>query len=84
MSDGGGLVTKSCLIRSPMDYSPPGPSVHGIFQARTLEWIVISFSRETFRFRDQARVSHIQEISCTAGRFFTARVTREGLNSSRR
>ena len=29
----------------PMDYSPPGSSVYGIFQARMLEWIVISFSR---------------------------------------
>ena len=29
----------------PMDYSPPGSSVHGIFQAITLEWVAISFSR---------------------------------------
>ena len=57
MSDGGGLVTKSCLIRSPMDYSPPGPSVHGIFQARTLEWIVISFSRGFLQPRDWTQVS---------------------------
>ena len=28
----------------PMDYSPPGSSVHGILQARILEWIAISFS----------------------------------------
>ena len=28
-----------------MDYSPPGPSVHGILQARMLEWVAISFSR---------------------------------------
>ena len=28
-----------------MDYSPPGPSVHGIFQARILEWVAIPFSR---------------------------------------
>ena len=27
-----------------MDYSPPGPSIHGIFQARVLEWIAIAFS----------------------------------------
>ena len=31
----------------PMDCSPPGSSVHGIFQARILEWIAISFSRES-------------------------------------
>ena len=29
----------------PMDCSPPGSSVHGIFQARILEWVAISFSR---------------------------------------
>ena len=40
---GGGLVTKSCpTLRDPMDYSPPGPSVHGISQARTLQWVAIS------------------------------------------
>jgi len=31
-----------------MDCSPPGSSVHGILQARILEWVVISFFRETF------------------------------------
>ena len=30
---------------NPMDYSPPGSSVHGIVQARILEWVAISFSR---------------------------------------
>ena len=30
----------------PMDYSPPGSAVHGIFQARTLQWVVIPFSNE--------------------------------------
>ena len=36
-------VTQSCLTLSdPMD--PPGSSVHGIFQARILEWVVISSS----------------------------------------
>ena len=35
-----------CLILcDPMDYSPPGSSVHGILQARTLEWVAIPFSR---------------------------------------
>jgi len=38
-------VAQSCLTPSdPMDYSPPGPSVHGIFQARVLEWVAIAFS----------------------------------------
>ena len=43
----------------PMDCSPRGPSVHGIFQARLLEWIAISFSRESSWLRDQTQVSHI-------------------------
>ena len=38
-------VAQSCLTPSdPMDCSPPGPSVHGIFQARALEWVAIAFS----------------------------------------
>ena len=38
-------VTQSCLTLSdPMDYSLPGSSVHGIFQARVLEWGAIAFS----------------------------------------
>ena len=38
-------VAQSCPIPSdPMDCSPPGPSVHGIFQARVLEWVAIAFS----------------------------------------
>ena len=41
------LVTKSCLILcDPMDYSLPGSSIHGISQARILEWVVISSSRD--------------------------------------
>ena len=40
-----GEVAQSCLtLRDPMDCSPPGSSVHGIFQARVLEWDVIAFS----------------------------------------
>ena len=36
---------QSCPTRrDPMDYSPPGSSVHGIFQARVLEWVAIAFS----------------------------------------
>ena len=39
-------VTQSCLtLCNPMDCSPPGSSVHGILQARILEWVAISFSR---------------------------------------
>ena len=39
------LVTQSCpMLRNSMDCSPPGSSVHGILQAKTLEWVAISFS----------------------------------------
>ena len=38
-------VTQSCLtLSNPMDCSPPGSSVHGIFQARVLEWVAVVFS----------------------------------------
>ena len=38
-------IAQSCpTLRDPMDCSPPGSSVHGIFQARILEWGAISFS----------------------------------------
>ena len=40
------LVAQLCLtLCDPMDCSPPGSSVHGILQARILEWIAIPFSR---------------------------------------
>ena len=40
------LVAKLCLtLCDPMDCSPSGSSVHGILQARILEWVAISFSR---------------------------------------
>ena len=42
-----------------MDCSLPGFSVHGIFQARILEWVAISFSRRSSRPRDWTRVFHI-------------------------
>jgi len=42
-------VTQLCLILfDPMDYSPPGSSVHGIFQAGTLEKVAISYCRRIF------------------------------------
>ena len=43
------LVTKSCpTLHYPKDYSPPGFSVHGIFQARVLEWGAIVFSEISY------------------------------------
>ena len=41
-------VAQSCpTLSDPMDHSPPGSSVHGIFQARVLEWGAIAFSKQT-------------------------------------
>ena len=37
-------VSQSCPLSDPMDYSLPGSSVHGVFQARVLEWVAIAFS----------------------------------------
>ena len=60
-------VTQSCpTLWDPMDCSLPGSSIHGIFQARALEWVAISFSRVSFQPRDQTRVSRI------VGRHFTS------------
>ena len=58
------LVTQVYLtLCDPVGCSPPGSSVHGISQARILEWVSISFSRGSSRPRDQT------QVSCTAGRF---------------
>ena len=51
-------VTQSCpTLCDPVDCSPPGSSVHGILQARILEWVAISFSREFSQPRDGTWVS---------------------------
>ena len=47
------FVTKLYLFCGCMDCSPPGSSVHGISQAGILEWVSISFSRGSYRPRDQ-------------------------------
>ena len=45
------VKVKSCPTPSdPMDCSPPGPSIHGIFQARVLEWGAIAFSVEVLEY----------------------------------
>ena len=45
-SESEGEVVQSCLtLHDPMDYSPPGSSIHGILQARVLEWGAIAFSQ---------------------------------------
>ena len=53
-------VAQSCpTLCDPMDCSLPGSYLHGILQARVLEWGAISFSRGSSRPRDRTRVSHI-------------------------
>ena len=53
-------VAQSCLtLCSPADYSPPGSSVHGIFQARIPEWVAISFSKGSSQPRDLTHTSCI-------------------------
>ena len=65
-------VTQSCLtLCNAMDCSLPGSSIHGIFQARVLEWVAISFSRGSSRPRDRT------QVSCIVGKCFTIWATRE-------
>ena len=60
------LVTCLCpTLCDPMDCSPPGSSVHGILQARILEWVAIPFSGGSSQPRNQTQVFYI------AGRLFT-------------
>ena len=55
---------KSCpTLSDPVDYSPLGPSVHGILQGRVLEWVVISSSRGSSQPRDKnLRLLHCRQI----------------------
>ena len=67
-------VTQSCpTLCDPMDCSLPGSSIHGIFQARVLEWGAMSFSRGSSWPRDWTWVSRI------VGRRFTIWASREVL-----
>ena len=64
-------AAQSCpTLCDPMNYSLLGSSVHGILQARILEWVAISFSRRYSQPRDWTQVSHI------VGRCFTVWATR--------
>ena len=69
-----GEVVQSCpTLFDLMDCSLPGSSLHGVFQARVLEWFAISFSRGSSHPRDRSQVSRI------VGRRFTVLATREDL-----
>ena len=60
-------VTQSCLtLCDPMDYT-----VHGILQARIVEWVAFPFSRGSSQPKNRT------QVSCIAGGFFTSRATRE-------
>ena len=57
---GGGLVPNLCpTLCGPMDCRPPGFSVYGILQARTLEWVFTSFSRGSSQSGESAIISCI-------------------------
>ena len=63
------LVTQSCLtLRDPMDCSPPGSSVHGIFQVRILKWVAISFPGD---ITDLGIEPGCPASPASAGEFFT-------------
>ena len=65
------LVTQLCLtLWDPTDCGPPGSSVHGVLQARILEWVAVLISRGSSWPRDCTRASRI------AGRFFTISAAR--------
>ena len=55
---------QSCpALCNPMDCSPPGSSVHGILQARILEWVTMPSSRGSSQFSDQTRVSYVSPLA---------------------
>ena len=64
---------QSCqTLCNPMDSNPPGSSVHGILQARVLEWVAMPSSIASPRLRDRTYISY---VSCIGGGFFTTRAT---------
>ena len=66
------LVAQSCLtLWDPVDYSPPGSSIHGDSPSRILDWVAMSSSRESSQPRDWT------QVSCIAGGFFTDWTTRK-------
>ena len=74
---------KSCqlcpTLCNPMDCSPPGSSVHGILQARILEWVAMPSSRGSSQPRDQTCVSYIY-LHCQVGSLPLAQPEKPSLN----
>ena len=68
---------QSCpILCDPIDHSPPGSSVHGILQARILEWVAMPSSRVSSRPKDQTCISYVSSL---AGGFFTTSTNWEAL-----
>ena len=65
----GGLAQSCRTLCDPVEGSVPGSAVHGIFLARILEWVAISFSRGSSQPRDWT------QVSCIADRCFTVWAT---------
>ena len=57
-----------------LDCGPPGSSVHGILQARTVEWVAMPSSRGSSQPRDQTRVSHLPALFFTTNTIWEAPV----------
>ena len=65
LTEGESEVGQSCLtVCDPVHCSPPGSSIHGVLQARILEWVAVSFSRGSSQPRNRTYVY------CIAGRHF--------------
>ena len=64
-------VTQSCpTLSDPMDFSPPDASVHGIFQAKALEWGAIAFSEGSMLSKSCIQFS-VDGWSCVPSQLFT-------------
>ena len=59
ITDESEVTQSSPILATPVDYSLPGSSLHGILQAILLEWIAISFSRGSSEPWNRTQVSHI-------------------------
>ena len=68
------VCDNSLQLCDPKDCGPPGSSVHGILQARTLEWLAMPSCRGSSQPRDRTRISHVSSL---AGWFFSPGATRE-------
>ena len=72
-------VAQSCLsLRNPMDYNLPGSSIHGIFQARVLEWVAIAFSDQPRQHIKQQRHYFANKGLCSQSYGFSSSHVRAG------